>query len=372
MGMKKFAFKKTALYILTGLVLAVVIAMALIVYVPAFTAYADEEEESGVQVRNCVRLVPKDLENNEYASSSGVAVRDFNTDEIIFYLPESYYLSNVEEVHGRFQGHSIDYYTFSYMDFYFNMGEYSPCIDFDNNLDIREVVTFGTNENLYPDFTLTLREDGETIWLDSQTVLTNAFTIKFVGFGVPQEEGETPNDYFFISATKDGETKYTTVPKSLFVKSDVPYQTRAQEEREAILKRKESEPKAGDIVPNTSKALRIILIIGICIPAALIMFLLFKPTKDGRRKVVSKERTGEEFDYDEQRTYRRDDRRDSRDYRYEDRRYDDRDYRDSRDDRDYQDDRRNDRDRYRDDRRYDDRRYDDRRYDDRPRDDRRY
>ena len=348
MSMKKFAFKKTALYILVAILVAFLIAMALVVYIPAFTAYADGEE--GVAVQRCVRLVPKDLENNEYAGSSGVAVRDFNTDEILFYLPESYYLSNVEEVHGRFKGQSIDYYTFNYMGFYFNMENMSPYIDYEYNLHVEEVITFKADEDLYPNVTLRLVDNGETVWLDSQTVLTNDFTIKFVGFGVPTEEGEKIEDYFFVSATKDAETKFTTLPKSLFVNSNVPYQERAQLEREEILARKASEPKAGDLVPNTSKVLRVILIVGICIPAVLIMLLLFKPTKDGRKKTVAKERTRDEFDYDERRDYRRDDR-------------------DYRDDRDRRDDRRDDR--------YDDRRdardyRDDRRYDDRPRDDRRY
>ena len=96
----------------------------------------------------------------------------------------------------------------------------------------------------------------------------------------------------------------------------------------------------------TSKALRIILIVGIAIPAVIIVLLLFKPTKDGRKKTVARERSRDEFDYDERRDYRRDDR--YYDDRRDDRRYDDR-RDDRRDDRDYRDDRRYD---ARDDRRY--------------------
>lgn len=357
MVMKKNALTKIALYILVALLVAFLIAMALVVYVPAFTAYADEEPSEAVAIQRCVRLTVKDLEHNEYAGNSEIAVRDFNTDEILFYLPESYYLTEVEEVHGKFKGQSIDYYTFKYMGFYFNMDNMSPCIDYEYNLYVEEVVTFRADEDMYPNVNLHLNENGQTIWLDSQTVLTNDFTIKFVGFGVPSEEGEKIEDYFYVSATKDGETKYTTVPKSLFVNSTVPYQERTQTEREELLAKKASEPKAGDLVPNTSKMLRIILIVGICVPAALIMFLLFKPTKDGRKKTVSNERSRDEFDYDERRDYRRRDDRDYRDDNYRDER--DRRYDDRRDDR--YDDRRDARD-YRDDRRYDDRPRDDRRY----------
>lgn len=75
------------------------------------------------------------------------------------------------------------------------------------------------------------------------------------------------------------------------------------------------DPEKGDIIPNTSLALRIILIIGIAVPAIIIAILLFKPSKNDRtqgKSVMRSERRKNDFDYDSSRTYR-DDRYDSRD-----------------------------------------------------------
>lgn len=344
--MKKFEFKKAAVILTVAIALLVVLAMALLIYVPAFTAYADSEEEM-ITIVGCYRIVPKDLEHNATAGVSNIPVYDSNADNghILFYLPESYYITNVKLQHKTFGNQAIDYYTFSYMGFDYNMEYYSPYIDVSFDLTPVESVTFFANENPFPDVRLTLKEEVNGVpSIDATHNLTNDYTIYFIGF---DETGED----FYISATKDGETKYTMVNKEFFTNNSIPYQARTQAEREALLKEIASTPKAGDIVPNTSKTLRIILIIGICIPAVLIVVLLFKPAKGSRSNGVAKERSHGEFDYDERRSYRRDDR----------------DYQD-RDDK-YRDDRRDDR--YRDDRR-DDREYKDDRDYNRPRDDRRY
>lgn len=115
-----------------------------------------------------------------------------------------------------------------------------------------------------------------------------------------------------------------------------------------MLASKEDPPviDGGNFTSNTSVGLRIVIIIGIAIPAILIVILLFKPSKNERRYSKNSVRSGrgrDDFDYDDSRSYRRRERdeRDERDY-------------DRRDDRDYRSDRRDDRD-Y--DRRYDDRDY---------------
>ncbi|MBP3291860.1 MAG: hypothetical protein J6M26_05435, partial [Clostridia bacterium] len=127
---------------------------------------------------------------------------------------------------------------------------------------------------------------------------------------------------------------------------------------------------------DTSKStlLRIILIIGIAVPAVIIAIMLFKPGRNSAKtnydRHAMRTRRDDDIDYDRDRRYDRDrdysrraprdydrdyDRRDDRGYdRRDDRDYDRRDY-----DRDYN--RRDDRDyRRRDDRDYD--RRDDRRY----------
>ena len=340
--MKKFESNKILIYFVVALLLTVIMALALVIYLPAFTAYADDEDT--VQVQKCVRFLPRDLERSAYAGSSGVAVKDSEIqsdneeDKIVFYLPESYYITGVNLVTLQFSGVTVEYYEFTYMGLSSSTPGKHLYIDASENLLIEDVV-FAADEKYYPDVTLTLIDTDATIYLDATTMLDNSFEIKFVGFGKNANE-------FYVSATKEGTTKYTTVDKSLFTNGNIPYQKRAQAEREAILERKASEPKSGDIVPNTSKALRIILIVGIAIPAVIIVLLLFKPTKDGRKKTVARERSRDEFDYDERRDYRRDDR--YYDDRRDDRRYDDR-RDDRRDDRDYRDDRHYD---ARDDRRY--------------------
>lgn len=310
--MKKKLFNKTATILVISVVLAVIIAMALLIYIPAFTAYADDEAET--VTTKCIRIVPSDLEHNANSGASKVAIKDLDTDNVVFYLPESYFLTNVE--YRKIARFDFEYYAFSYA----GLDTSKWYIDFDASLVV-ETVTFTADENPFPDVRLVLIDNGATIYLDNETILTNDFTIKFIGF---DETGED----FYVSATKDGVTKYAMVGKSLFTSNSIPYQARTQAEREALLKEIASTPKAGDIVPNTSKTLRIILIVGICVPAALVVLLLFKPTKGARKNSVSRERSRDEFDYDDARSYHRDDR----------------DYRDDRqDNRDYRDDRRDDR-----------------------------
>ncbi|MBQ9276352.1 MAG: hypothetical protein IJ226_02010 [Clostridia bacterium] len=332
-------FNKLAAVLIVSIAVAVILLTALCIYVPAFTAYADDEQAEETITTMCIKIAPSDLEHNAYSSPTTVAVKDFDTDETIFYLPDSYFLTGV--VYRKIAKFDFEYYEFSYA----GLDTSKWYIDYSETLSV-ESVTFTADETPFPDIRLTLIDTGATIYLDNDTVLTNEYTIKFIGFN---ETG----DEFYISATKDGVTKYAMVGKTLFTDSYIPYQARTQEAREQLLKEIAATPKAGDIVPNTSKTLRIILIIGICIPAALIVILLFKPTRGSQKRTLARERGRDEFDYDERREYRRDrydDRRDARDDRRDDRRdyRDDRrdDYRDDR--RDYRDERRDD---YRDDRR---------------------
>ena len=64
--MKKFEFKKAAVILTVAIALLVVLAMALLIYVPAFTAYADSEEET-VTTR-CIKISASDLEHNAYSN----------------------------------------------------------------------------------------------------------------------------------------------------------------------------------------------------------------------------------------------------------------------------------------------------------------
>ena len=338
--MRKNTFNKVAAILIVAIAIAVILLTALSIYVPAFTAYAEDEQTAETITTKCIKIAPADLEHSAYSSPTSIAVKDLDTDETVFYIPDSYYLTGVE--YRKIARFNFEYYAFSYA----GLDTSKWYIDYSEALTV-ETVTFTADETPFPDVRLTLIDTGETVYLDNDTVLTNEYTIKFIGFNQTGDE-------FYVSATKDGVTKYAMIGKTLFTDSYIPYQARTQAAREQLLKEIATTPKAGDIVPNTSKTLRIILIVGICVPAVLIVVLLFKPTKGSQKRTLARERGRDEFDYDERREYRRD--------RYDDRR----DYRDDR--RDYRDDRRDDRRDYRDDRR-DDYRDDRRDYRDERRDD---
>ncbi len=290
--MKKIEFKKIAAFLTVAITLLIVLAMALLIYIPAFTAYADSEEET-VTTR-CIKVAASDLEHNAYSKASGIQVKDLDTDNVVFYLPESYFLTNVE--YRKIARFDFEYYSFSYA----GLDTSKWYIDYSDSLVV-DTVTFSANENPFPDVTLSLVDNGAVIYLDNDTILTNDFIIKFIGFDQTGEE-------FYVSATKDGVTKYAMVSKSLFTDSSIPYQARTQTEREALLKEIASTPKPGDIVPNTSRALRIIIIVAICISAALLIIVLFLPKKGAGQKGMARERSRDEFDYDARRDYQNDNR----------------------------------------------------------------
>lgn len=214
-------------------------------------------------------------------------------------------------------------------------------------------ITLSEDESLYPDVRLTLKE-GANVTVNG-TVITNDYTIKFIGYGEDENQ-------IYVNATLNGNTYSTFVSVSDVEPFSVPYQKKTQAERDALLASK-NEPKppiGGDLTPSTSVALRIIIIIGIAIPAVIIVLLLFKPSKGEKRYAKNSVRNSRgrgDVDYDDSRSYSRsDDRRTDRGY---DDRYDGRN--DRRDDRDYDRDERrsyDDRDYRRDRRDYDDRDYD--------------
>lgn len=118
----------------------------------------------------------------------------------------------------------------------------------------------------------------------------------------------------------DGDALFGFAPRDSFEDFVVPYHPITQAERDRLINSKPApDPEKGDIIPNTSLALRIILIIGIAVPAIIIAILLFKPSKNDRtqgKSVMRSERRKNDFDYDSSRTYR-DDRYDNERNDYE-------------------------------------------------------
>jgi len=309
--MKATAAKTCLIY----LAVALLIVLAAMCFSPCEIASAADEAT--------VIIAPVgDIKANATAQRSNILL--YNGDDA-FYIPESYFVTNINQI-----GDNVLYIV-----------EYAGMSD----LFMREVydtqqVVIESGEAISPDVRLTLKEDADiTIKFKK---LTNDYTIKLLGFN-----GDSTQIY--VSATYNGETVRGFVPKDSLEPFEVSYQQRAQAERDAwIESQKKPDPSKGELIPNSSVALRIVLIIGIAIPAVLIVLLLFKPSKADKnysKRTVRQARSRDDFDYDDSRSYRRSER--------DDRYYDDRDYDRRRDyDRDYDRPRRRDE---RDDRYYDDR-----------------
>jgi len=309
--------KKTAAEIsLIIIVCALLALISAVLFTPADIALADTTVE-------VVKAPVSNLEGNATAGKSTVCVYD--SENKVVYIPESYFLTSPTTlIAGRI-------YQVEYAGTKFYL-ETEP---------VTTQISVADDELLYPDVRLTLKEDA--VVTVGTTEITADHTVKFVGYNEDTTQ-------IYVCATLNNATVYGFASADSFEAFSVPYQKKTQAERDALLAAKEEPlfPIGGNLTPNTSVALRIIIIIGIAVPTVLIVLLLFKPSKNEKRYAknsVKSSRGRDDLDYDDSRSYRRRDERD-----YDDR--DDRNYdrRDRRDDRDY--DRRYDRD-------YDDR--DDRR-----------
>lgn len=275
--MKRTAIKNT-LFILSVVTLSLLLACCVlaILLLPIKIVYAESTQE-------VVYAPVSDLENNEYAGVSTIKLI-YGTQ--YFYIPESYYVSDITI--GPMNFCSVKYCGFNA--FYIETTDSEPNTT---------TVTFADDVSPSPDVLLTLKE-GIQITLGEENI-TNEYTIKLLGYGVDDET------QIFIVAIKDGTPYFGFASRDSFENFVVPYHPIAQAEREDLLASKfVPDPDNGDIIPNTSLSLRIILIIGICVPAVIIAFLLFKPSKVERtqgKNTLHKNRSRNEFDYDSPRSY---------------------------------------------------------------------
>ena len=289
--------KKVTL-IISSIVLCVALALTVLasVLLTCTIAYAASEKD-------VVLATVSNLEGNEYPVASTIVLKNEDGE---FNIPESYYVIISQKA-------MPGYYFVNYC------GEQFFCEE--SLLSTATKVTFDNGVSPYPDIKLTIT--GDSIDLKG-TAVTNDYTINFLGYH------PTDSTQIYVMATYNGEKKLGFVSKDAFSAFVVPYHPIAQAERNRILESKKPvEPKGGDIVPNTSLALRIVLIIGIALPAVIIVILLFKPSKhdvSGGKNQLRRARRKDEFDYDSSRSY-------SPDRPYDDRGYNDNrpDYRDDRD-----------------------------------------
>lgn len=282
--------------ILASVALSVCVLMGILL--PYKIAYADSTQE--------VLVAPvSNLEGNEYAVASAL---ELTSGDDTFLIPESYYISEISQKTAVPQYYQVKYCG---MSFYFK-AETRPQTS---------TVTFSDGVSLSPDVRLTLTAESLSL---SGIEITSDYTIKFLGYH------PTDTTQIYVVAMLDGSTYCGFASRDSFAEFVVPYHPIAQAERDRLIASKaEPDPDKGDIIPNTSLALRIVLIIGIAVPAIIIAILLFKPSKNDRsqgKSVMRKERGRNEFDYDSARTYRDGDRYDSRyDSRRSDPRYDSQD-----------------------------------------------
>lgn len=286
-----------------------------------------------------IHIAPADdsLKANEFAKASNIEVKDKTTGDLLFYLIESYY---------------YPVYAKTLLNTYYEL-------DIDGVEGLVEIASISNAPTTYagvnPDnalpSNLLLKED-VTISVKGHTVDTrDGWTVKLVGVN---------GDSFFVVASKDDIVVSGLALKDNFTTSNIPYHSIYQGRRDGMLN--QTPDGAVESENNTDKSviLRIVLIIGIAVPAIIIAIMIFKPgrasAKSNYDRHAMRTRREEEMDYDRDRSYDRE-----RDYSRRGA-YDDRDFRDDRRD-DRYDDRRDDR--------YENRGYDDRRYDDR-RDDRRF
>lgn len=254
------------------------------ILLPYKIAYADSTQN--------VLIAPvSNLEGNANAIASTIVLTK-GDDE--FAIPESYYLSNISDKPAVSQYFQASYCGFN---FYYKASERPQTTS----------VTFSDGVSPSPDLRLTLKDEALTL---ESVQITPEHTIKFLGYHT------TDATQIFVVATLDGVSRFGFAPLSSFEEFVVPYHPIAQAERDRLINSKPApDPEKGDIIPNTSLALRIVLIIGIAVPAVIIAILLFKPSKNDRsqgKSVMRTERRKGEFDYDSSRTYR-DDRYDPRD-----------------------------------------------------------
>ncbi len=255
-------------------VFAFSLALTLILPSTQNVAYATSQE--------AVLAPVADLASNAYAGASSILIARGDDK---FLIPESYYLLNAEVAFGN-------YYKVSYADeeFYVEAHYVTPNL---TQVDFAEGVSSS------PSTLLTLKDDQSPIV--GGVTIDNTYTIRLLGYS---QDGAS----VYVKAQKEAVKLLGMVPIESFNSFLLAYHPIAQAERQAILDAIEKTPASGDMTPNTSLAVRIVLIIGITIPAVLIVLLLFKPNKDGyEKKIVSRKRKREDdYDYDRARTYQRD------------------------------------------------------------------
>ncbi len=305
--MKKTVLSFAIILLATVLILLIGASFVASSSAVAHAAYAQAAvaAETGTSV-SVIKAPVSNLKDNEFAGISTLKI--IVNDADAFYIPESYFVifkMNVPNSEMKMVQYSYDYSkTPRLRDFFVASGEKSDLL-----------LSGGADEEsetrkLFPDVTLYLKDDVSEATVGNR-LITSDYTLKLLGFSADGSQ-------VYVDAVYNGELAASGfIAKADLKAFNVPYQERSQAERDAILAaQNQPDPTKGDLIPpdNTSVALRVVIIIGITIPALLIAFFLFKPTKGEQayaKKTVRSRRRKDEYDYDNPRSYR--DRRQARD-----------------------------------------------------------
>lgn len=270
-------------------------------------------EAAGTELYIYIRPDAATLAANESAVPSSVLAQNDSGSE--FYLTSSY-CYRVHTVAG------------SYLLDDFNSGYYY-IENLPEGVTASATLPEGFESSEVPSAPLALAE-GATVTLVNATTVTaeDGYTFAFVGYANQERTRVT------FAATHEGDTLFGTAEAEAFMPFTVGWQALAAAEREELVN---PETSSDDNLTGgePSDALRIILIIGIAVPALIIVLLLFKPTskKRGYDKRAMRHDPAQNIDYDRERNYNADRDRYDRGYRdyerrsYPERRdYDRRDY----------------------------------------------
>lgn len=321
MSMKKFLVPALALLLLVFTLTACGFAPA-----SADTAYA-----AGSDLYICISPSDEELVSSEWASVSGIVVKRDPAGADVFRLIKSYYYpvtsyGDIYVLGGEFEGSGF------YIKRYDDNGNKIITDDMEVRADELPAGAAQTS----PLLPLTIA-DGKYVTLNN---------------ALPVYAGDTSFELYYLGASaaggsnlaflakSDAVTDYGIADASSFLSFTVGWHPVAETRRAELLAPEDPAPEVpdGDLTGGEpSDALRIILIIGIAVPALIIVVLIFKPVRsdargyDNRRKTVKERGT----DYDRARSYEADRDRYDRGYRdyererardYDGRGYDGRDY----------------------------------------------
>ena len=291
MSMKKFLVPALAL-----VMLALTLTACGFVPASADTAYA-----AGNDYYICISPSDEELTASSASSPSDIVARTDTTGNV-FFLQKSYY-----------------YKVSRYGSLYVMDGEFAALrfyIDGEVTDDMLVTSLPEGAAEASPLIPVTLAE-GAAVRLTDGTYVTDADELFYIGAAA-----EGGSSIAFI-AKNGASVKYGIADVSSFAPFTVSWHPVAEARRAELLAPEDPEPDVtdGDLTGGEpSDALRIILIIGIAVPALIIVFLLFKPVSgdkgyDKRKAMRRQEPERGGIDYDRARSYEADRDRYDRGYR---------------------------------------------------------